>query len=111
MKIISPDFLTSRLNVFEEDPCPAEVTGSALPEVDAPSAAANLVVEGMGAEVVSRQETPASESEAGVEDFILERRPSTARTETAEGVEPGQEAAAGASAEASEGSPRMAVLG
>ena len=126
MKVISSDFPTSRLNVFDEEPQTAEADESVLVEIDAPSAAAPLIVEGIGAEVVPSQEAPssavvavvvertpeapASESEAEAEDFVPERRPPAARTETATGAESEQGAAAGASAEASEGSPEMAVL-
>ena len=127
VKVISPDFPTSRLTVYEDEPLAAETV---LPESNAPSAAAAPVVEGTRAEVVPRQEVPlsaavalivertleapASESEVEAEDFALQRSSSAARTETTAGAASGEEvtvvASAEAVAEASDGSPEMRVL-
>ena len=75
-----------------------------VPRHEAPSS----VVVSVAAE--KTPEAPASESEAEAEDFVLERRSSAARTETAAGAVSGQEVAAGTSAETPEGSPVMTVL-
>ena len=106
VKVISPDFPTLWLNVFDEEPLPAEVDESTLSEIDAPSAAVPLVAEGMGAEVVPNQETPssavvamvvkrtpeapASERTTKTEDSVLQRRPLAVRTETATGATSGK---------------------
>ena len=120
MKIISPDFLTSRLTVYEDEPLAEETVlaeGNALPAAAAP------VVERTGAEVVPRQEVPSSAAVTVTEETTLETPTSGSvveagdtalqRTEVTADAASGEVpvvASSGAAAEEPKGSPEMRML-